>query len=687
MICEYCGTNLPDNAEKCPACNAVLKQPGDSGASHGARVRPGAPQDVPPTTLQSSPQAPAAQAAPFAQAAPQGAAYAQPAPQAMPQGTPQPAPQKKRKTPLIIGIAAAAVVVVIAVIVGVVVVGGAKGYNMPEAAKAPIEDAADLADELAKRYATYVYDDEDGEDVDTSNEVRTYDIAHDEIQGGLDRIHDDMDALDSAGKSWNGYEQAYNSMKNVEGALNYEMDVLEAQHNATTGGNANTTAKLEAIKTLYEGYQAIEAPGYLKPFVDGTVSKIPTLYQALVASAQKSSSALSQRTFNQLVTWWLAKQSTYDNEALRILVKQCETSQETLDGIIDGSSKDRKPTAEIDAVEIVAPNLYPSLDSAANVKVTTYGPGQSVIVEAELTGLTQKFEEKYDLEQGFNYLPIKPALLPANDLPDLSNNSTTQLNVKVTDAATGEVLAQKSQQVELLSMYDFTWKSDDFGKTASYDILAWLRPQADEVNAVNREAAEVLGKWTNGKMKEIAGYQYGDDWSATLLQVAAIQTAISNMGVAYVMDGYSFTSDQHVLTPDAVVNKKQGLCIETSLLLASCLMSADMHPMIIITPGHAQVAVETYSGSGRYFLIETTTLPYSGVNTKYQINEPAFWNGLLATAKGTDGKAHIVTANGTPEEWEAYFKAVGNSKLEFNGIFVIDCDLQKTMEIQGLENI
>lgn len=679
MICEYCGTPLPGNATKCPACNADVNQP-EPPAPAASQAPSPALAAQPTQAAQPAQQPPMQQPAP--QPAPQGFPQA-PAMQQPPQG----APQKKRRTPLIIGIAAAAVIVVIAVVVvGITVAGGPKSFNAPEAAKAPIQDASALAGELAERYATYTYDDKDDAE-QSSDEVRTYDMAHAEIQGGLDRIAGDMEQLDSAGKSWNGYEEAHNAMANVQGALEYEMAVLEAQHNATTNGNSSASAKLEAIKTLYEGYQGIEPPQYLKPFVDGTVAKIPTLYSAVVASAQKPSSALSQRTFSQLITWWLAKQSYYDNEALRILVKQCEVSKETLDGILDNSVNGRKAEAEIDAIDTIAPNLYPSLDSVAIVKITTYAPSQSVMVEAEVAGLTQKFEEKYNLEQGFNCLPIKPALLTANDIPDLSNNSTTQLNVKVTDATTGEVLAQKSQNIDLLSMYDFTWKDDNFGKTASYDILAWLRPQASQVNEVNRDAAEILGKWTNGKMKEIAGYQYGNDWSATLLQVAAIQTAISEKGVAYVMDSYSFTSDQHVLTPDAVVDKKQGLCIETSLLMASCLMSAGMHPMIIITPGHAQVAVETYSGSGNYFLIETTTLPYSGINTKYQASDPAFWNGLLASIKGSDGKAHLVTSSGSSEEWEAYFKAVGNSKLEFNGVFVIDCDLQKIMEIQGLENI
>lgn len=43
--------------------------------------------------------------------------------------------------------------------------------------------------------------------------------------------------------------------------------------------------------------------------------------------------------------------------------------------------------------------------------------------------------------------------------------------------------------------------------------------------------------------------------------------------------------------------------------------------------------------------------------------------------------------NGTSSEWETYFKAMADSKLELGGNFVIDCNLQQVMGIQGLENL
>lgn len=66
------------------------------------------------------------------------------------------------------------------------------------------------------------------------------------------------------------------------------------------------------------------------------------------------------------------------------------------------------------------------------------------------------------------------------------------------------------------------------------------------------------------------------------------------MGVRYNMGPYSFDATQRVLMPDAVLNSKSGICIETAVLMASVLQSANMHPFLILTPGHAQVAVETW---------------------------------------------------------------------------------------------
>lgn len=102
-----------------------------------------------------------------------------------------------------------------------------------------------------------------------------------------------------------------------------------------------------------------------------------------------------------------------------------------------------------------------------------------------------------------------------------------------------------------------------------------------------------------------------------------------------------------------MIQNRSGICIETALLMASALQSAQMHAMIIITPGHAQVALETWENSGTYYLLETTMLPY----------------------------------NATEEETMPGPLPDGGRMAEYlsgDGVYVIDCDLAQTLGIRGL---
>ncbi|MDO4797636.1 MAG: hypothetical protein Q4A01_06420 [Coriobacteriales bacterium] len=641
--------------------------------------------------------------------------------------------------------------VLLSAMVAVVFVAGcsSKGANLGEA-KDALEDAAACANELAERYKSYSdasnnnnpnASDADADDTSDAGSASDADDTSDaagsassalngavgesgdasealkgtvgtgqddakdsgtdttqnqgfekilaEIDTYLERIQADIDAVQKVGGSWEGREQAIAAMENLQGALSYERDIMEAEDAASKApeGAQGTAAVIMIMSKLLDGYNNITPPDCLKAYLQNTIDTMPTVYAALTSKLTGSDSTLATYTTNELFQWWITKQSAYDQECNDILVKQCEASGNMLNSILDGTSLESAPTVEADMIDQIAPNLYPSLDSVANLGITSFDDAHSVNVEAEVVGFSQKFQQKYDLAQGYNYLPIKPALLPSKDLTNLTSNSTTQLNIKVTDAQSGEVLAQESHPIDLLSIYDFKWSNDEFGVTAAFDILAWLRPQCDEANAINRAAADVLGDWTNGKFQSIVGYT-GPNASDTLIQVAAIQKAMSDAGISYVWDSYSFTSDQHVLTPDAVVKKRQGLCIETSLLMASCLMSAGMHPLIIITPGHAQVAIESYSGSGKYYLIETTKLPYDGLDTsKDYTKDMGFYGGLIPSAKTDDGSTYYWTTTGSPAEWQLYFNSVGTGRGDFGGIFVIDCALQQVMGIQGLENV
>ena len=326
--------------------------------------------------------------------------------------------------------------------------------------------------------------------------------------------------------------------------------------------------------------------------------------------------------------------------------------------------------------ESISPNLYPSMDSIANLMVTSPLEGVEVTISVEIPGFTQKWEQTETLGQGVNYYRIKPEVLPEKSRKDLEKGKKSQIEIKIADG-NGKQIFKKSYATEIRSIYAFDWANDEFGSTSAFNLLAWMRPDCDEVDTVNRRAGEYMKAWVN---RSLAGYQFGDEQLAyTMLQAAAIQEAISDAGVVYQSDAYTLSNGQSILTPDAVVNKQHGLCVETALLMASCLQKAGMHPMLIITPGHAQCAVETDQGSGNYYLLETTILPYD-VNAKAYYDESTFYNHLLV-----DGMAA-----GNAEAWKTYLESTLSEEEysngdQFGGNFVIDCDLLDVLNIKGLD--
>lgn len=243
------------------------------------------------------------------------------------------------------------------------------------------------------------------------------------------------------------------------------------------------------------------------------------------------------------------------------------------------------------------------------------------------------------------------------------------MTLRVENTITGEAVIQETKNIELHSVYDYKNYSDEFGIIQNDNILAWMTPETDGILQVRRNAVSWLEQSFGTEYGMLPGYQpaYGftSDQGAyiTYYQVAAIQSAISNMGVRYNMGPYSFSASQRVLMPDAVLENSSGICIETAVLMASVLESASMHAMIVFTPGHAQTAVETWSGSGQYFLIETTMLPFT------------------ATQDALQSLIQPLSA----EEWANYLYNKEQEAQQSGGmVYVVDCDLAPVLNIQGL---
>ena len=308
--------------------------------------------------------------------------------------------------------------------------------------------------------------------------------------------------------------------------------------------------------------------------------------------------------------------------------------------------------------------MYNRLNAVSILTLSCMQGDYDVLITAEVDGFSQKFEKTVTLGMEPQRIYVKPPVLTTG--LDLDTQSTTQIKVSVTEIGSGNVLASETSSVTIMSINDFILSDDEYGYTNHADVLAWVTPESDYIQELLRYAAMNMGDYfgTEG----IYGYQYFssdlDELNTTAYQLYAIHQAVSDVGVRYVNSAYSIgqaqNATQRVNRPDETLESGSGICIETSVLLASAFQAAGFDSMIVLTTGHCQVAVETWADSGDYILFETTVLPVGGPHDEYGYSD--YMNTVMTVL--------------SDEEWEAY--------LSENDGYVYNCNMATQLGITPL---
>jgi hypothetical protein len=317
-----------------------------------------------------------------------------------------------------------------------------------------------------------------------------------------------------------------------------------------------------------------------------------------------------------------------------------------------------KVTCTYQAPDTIIPANYRSLDYIVYLSAWSDNGPADVLVTVEIPGFTQKYQQKLSLTRAETQVKIHPPLAEGASA-SLNSSKDAQLNVSVTDLGSNAIILEDTKPVKLYSRYDMQWE-DANGTQYFENALAWVTPESPEVKDLLRQSADTISTITNGQITFIGGYQgVGSIANEDVVwaQAAAImQTLAGTTGVKYVATPFSSSGVQmqRVATPAEVINKRSGLCIETAVTVASALQATNMHPMLIILPTHAQVALETWSGSGEYYIIETTALDDAAIGNFD--NVIAYWNH---------------------DRWTEY--------MQQEGARMIDCDMARDLGIASID--
>lgn len=288
----------------------------------------------------------------------------------------------------------------------------------------------------------------------------------------------------------------------------------------------------------------------------------------------------------------------------------------SLDGVdVEVSSAKELPTAVY--------HLMPSVIDGDIIRVSVKNntsEAQRFIVEAEIQGFTHAAKDSVKIEPGKEAaVSLHPSFLPGKLAGLLTSQPATLLATVKTGS--GTKVYEKTLPISLLARDTWVFAAGfnadriDLRKT----VAAWVTAQAPAVAQMLADAVKLsplngfVGyqepRFIAGGKAETGGKSREE---VTRLQVKAIYDALKAKGIKYVDQSLQYPENdrQRVLMPEQVLEGKAANCIDGSVLLSSLLLRAGINPLIIITPGHAFIGWETWEGSRRYEVLETTRLGY-----------------------------------------------------------------------------
>lgn len=194
----------------------------------------------------------------------------------------------------------------------------------------------------------------------------------------------------------------------------------------------------------------------------------------------------------------------------------------------------------------------------------------SILIDQLEEGSTVKFES-FDLKYNLSYLRA------------LTEKDIDTINIKITDSE-GNILTEEHWNLDILPM-------DYFGGLQAFPQLlsSYILSNHPVIYDIKTKAIDILE--SNGFKTAFEGYQ-SNNKERVLQMVSAIYKVIQNLELIYSAMPPSFEKHgQRIRLLDKVMETKFGNCIDISLLFASCLEAIDLHPILIITQGHAFVGV------------------------------------------------------------------------------------------------
>jgi very-short-patch-repair endonuclease len=142
------------------------------------------------------------------------------------------------------------------------------------------------------------------------------------------------------------------------------------------------------------------------------------------------------------------------------------------------------------------------------------------------------------------------------------------------------MLLKRSDEIEILAYNEWG------GTVIAPELLAaFSQPNNPALGPLVTDAQERLRTWSG--YSALSGYQSKSRERARLT-AAAFYAAVQARRLTYIGMPPSFESDgQKIRTPEQLLSEGRGNCLDLTMLIAACLEYAGLHPIVLLTDGHA----------------------------------------------------------------------------------------------------
>ena len=216
--------------------------------------------------------------------------------------------------------------------------------------------------------------------------------------------------------------------------------------------------------------------------------------------------------------------------------------------------------------------------------LTITNESDTPVTDAELTitsnpAFCVPYTEKIDLIPAHGVLTLNQVRL----IPD--GNYLAGITEKISGVITLSLKAEEKtlcvEQKEITALAFDQWH----GYSLYPELLcAFVTPNHPAIAQLTARAAELLGKWTGDP--SLDAYQSNDP-NRVLKQAAAVYGAMQEQNIIYCVHPASFENiGQRIRLCDAVMEQKQGTCLDLTLVYAAALEAIGLHPLLIILKGH-----------------------------------------------------------------------------------------------------